>query len=430
MFKNFPIFNIFIRNLSFMRYFFYSLFSLTVVVVFFGCSRTSQGLKPGTWRATLNIQGRELPFGLLIEKSDSGSSYKAFLQNGKEKFPFDRVIVKDDTVRFLMELFNSELRAVIRGEQLEGLWIRNGYMPEYKVPFHAEYGKPYRFFELPKSNDGLAKSFQGTWKTTFKDSTGHTTQAVGIFNGSDYDVVEGTFLTSSGDYRFLEGQVRSDSLFLSAFDGAHAFLFVAKLKKTEFLEGKFWSGRNGYETWSAEWNPTASLPDADTITSLKHGYETVDFSFPNLEGKSVSLQDDRFKNKPVIIQILGSWCPNCMDETAFLSKWYQENRNRGIEIVGLAYEKSPDFYEASERVKRMKKRFDIRYELLIAGTPEKASATLPMLNSIQAFPTTIFLDKSGKVRKIHTGFSGPGTGRYYEKFLREFRHTTNSLIGD
>ena len=393
-----------------------------------GCGKASKELKSGTWRAVLNIQEEELPFGLLIEERDSGS-YKAFLQNGEEKLPFDSVVVKGDTVRFLMELFNSEIRAVVRGDRLEGEWIRHGYTPEYKVPFYAEYGKNYRFFKIPKENDGAVKPFVGTWSVEFSDSTGRITRAVGKFNGSDANVVHGTFLTPSGDYRFLEGQVKADSMFLSAFDGAHAFLFVAKLQGADALEGKFWSGRSGYETWTAVWDPKASLPDTDTITTLKHGYETIHFSFPNLEAKSVSLQDERFRGKPVIVQILGSWCPNCMDETAFLSTWYKKNKNRGIEIVGLAYEKSADFKEASERVRKMKKRFDIDYELLIAGTPAKASETLPMLNGIRAFPTTIFLDKSGKVHKIHTGFSGPGTGRYYEKFLREFRHVTDSLIG-
>lgn len=409
-----------------MKFIFFSS-SILMLLLSAGCGKAPSGLKPGNLRAVLDIQGKELPFGLLIEESDSGR-YEAFLRNGQEKLPFDSVIVKGDTVRFLMELFNSEIRAVINGDRLEGEWIRHGYTPEYKVPFHAEYGTNYRFFELPKKNDGSVKPFVGTWSVEFSDSTGQITRAVGKFDGGDGNVVHGTFLTSSGDYRFLEGQVKADSMFLSAFDGAHAFLFVAKLQGNDVLEGKFWSGRSGYETWKAVWDPKASLPDADTLTSLKKGYETIDFSFPNLEGKSVSLHDERFQGKPIIVQILGSWCSNCMDETAFLSTWYKENSGRGIEIVGLAYEKSTDFKEASERVRKMKKRFAIDYELLIAGTPAEASRTLPMLSGIRAFPTTIFLDKSGKVRKIHTGFSGPGTGRYYRKFLREFRHITDSLI--
>ena len=77
------------------------------------------------------------------------------------------------------------------------------------------------------------------------------------------------------------------------------------------------------------------------------------FSFPDVNGKMVSLTDDKYKNKVVIIQLFGTWCPNCMDETIFLTDWYDENKDRGVEIIGLAYERKDDFTYASERVKKM-----------------------------------------------------------------------------
>jgi hypothetical protein len=119
-----------------------------------------------------------------------------------------------------------------------------------------------------------------------------------------------------------------------------------------------------------------------------------------------------------------------MDETKFLVPWYDANKDRGVEIIGLAYERKPDFDYASARVKKMVEKMNVTYDILIAGTSDKESAakTLPMLNSIVAFPTTIFIGKDGKVKKIHTGFSGPGTRQYYEQFKEEFNETVNSLL--
>jgi len=151
-----------------------------------------------------------------------------------------------------------------------------------------------------------------------------------------------------------------------------------------------------------------------------------------VNGKTVSLTDEKYQGKVVIVQLLGTWCPNCMDETRFLAPWYRQNRDRGVEVIGLAYERKDDFQYASERVKNMMEKLDIDYEVLIAGTndKQKASKTLPMLNEIAAFPTTIFIGKDGKVKKIHTGFSGPGTGQYYEQFKEEFNTTVNELLSE
>jgi hypothetical protein len=75
-------------------------------------------------------------------------------------------------------------------------------------------------------------------------------------------------------------------------------------------------------------------------------------------------------------------------------------------------------------------KMDIQYDILIAGTDdkEKAAQTLPMLNAVVAFPTTIFIGKDGKVKKIHTGFNGPGTRQYYERFIENFNTTVNALL--
>ena len=130
---------------------------------------------------------------------------------------------------------------------------------------------------------------------------------------------------------------------------------------------------------------------------------------------------------------MGSWCPNCMDETGFLSGFYEKNKLRGLEIIGLAYEKTGEVSRAIANVERLKKRFNCTYDVLIAATSNDraaAAATLPALNQIMSYPTTLFIDKKGKVRKITTGFSGPATGVYYDKYVEGINAFVDKLLNE
>ena len=158
----------------------------------------------------------------------------------------------------------------------------------------------------------------------------------------------------------------------------------------------------------------------------------IDFEFPDAEGRPLSLKDERFKDKVVVVQIMGSWCPNCMDETRFLAPWYKQNRERGVEVVGLSFERSARLEDAAPLMRRMAERYEVSYAILHAGSSDKATAarSLPMLNHIMSFPTTIFIDRKGRVRQIHTGFSGPSTGVYYDTYVEEFNRFMDKLLAE
>ena len=172
------------------------------------------------------------------------------------------------------------------------------------------------------------------------------------------------------------------------------------------------------------------MPDPYTLTYMKEGYDQFEIKFPNSSGDLVELADDTYQNKVVVIQILGTWCPNCMDETRFYVDWIKRNPGKEVAFIGLAFERKPDAEYAFSRVDRMKTKLEVPYEVLLAGTTsqESRSEALPMLNKIMSFPTSIILDKEHKVRKIHTGFSGPGTGAYYEQFVEEFNLLMEKLL--
>lgn len=399
---------------------------LTCAWLLAGCA-PDPPLPTGDWRATLTVPGGELPFGLTIDRNSDG--YTAHFLNGEERVPVRQVQVTNDSLTLTLPAFNARVTAAHTESALRGtLTIVKGGGSIQRLPFRAAHGDDYRFFST------AADSFtdvSGRWDVTFVDEDGSTSDAVGEFK-QDGARLTGTFLTPTGDHRFLEGTVRSDSLFLSCFDGSHAFLYKAVIQPDGTIKGDFWSGSHYHSEWTAERDAEASLPDPYQLTYLKDGYETFDFTFPNLDSTLVSLSDPRFDGKVVLVTLAGSWCPNCHDEARFLRDIYPKYHPQGLEIVTLMYERYDEFDQAVEQVRAYRAKFDITYPTLIAGTSDKddAASTLPMLSPVLAYPTAIFLDRRGKVRYIHTGFYGPGTGSHHEALKQTFTDRIEGLLAE
>lgn len=387
----------------------------------------STSLPAGPWRGVLTTQGQEIPF--MFEVATEGGKPVVTLRNGEERLKLDEITTAGDSTTIRLGVFDAALVVYADGQtNLKGAWVKYDAKEPYRVPFSARKGSGSLF---GAKSGQETQSFDGTWKVTFKGDDGETYPAVGVFEQKDR-AVTGTFLTSTGDYRYLAGNVDGSTLKLSTFDGSHGFLFTAE-KQGNTLTGDFYSGKSGHETWTATLDPNAKLPDANALTGMKPGQKKLDFKFPNIyEGGSISPSDPKYKGKVVVVQILGSWCPNCMDETNFLAPWYEKNKQRGVEIIGLGYERTTDQKVAAQKLLKMKQRMNVGYDLAVAGEANKdaASQSLPQVQKVLAFPTTIFLDKKGEVRKIHTGFSGPGTGKYYEQEVAEFNKTIDQLLAE
>jgi thiol-disulfide isomerase/thioredoxin len=226
--------------------------------------------------------------------------------------------------------------------------------------------------------------------------------------------------------------MRGDEFALSAFDGAHAYLYRGRINGRNELEGTYWSGLAWRETFSGRRDQAASLGELERATQMRANSKVLEFTFPDLDGKPVSLSDERYKDKVVIIALAGSWCPNCHDEAAFLAPYYKANRERGLEIIELMFEQFGDMERAVPAVRGFRDKFGIEYATLVAGVNDKQNAAtrLPQLNNIFAFPTTIFVDRQHRVRRIHTGFSGPATGAHYERLIEGFDATVEELLAE
>ncbi|WP_315821242.1 TlpA disulfide reductase family protein [Paraflavitalea speifideaquila] len=199
-------------------------------------------------------------------------------------------------------------------------------------------------------------NISGRWAVTFGEGK-DASQAVGEFQQATNGKVTGTFLTPTGDYRYLEGSIYADTLKLSAFDGSHVYLFTARLDNDSTItRAVFYAGAAGTENWVAHKDAKAQLPDGFDAVKLRPGESKLNFRFPSTDGDQVSINDEKYKNKVVVIQILGSWCPNCMDETQFLVDYYKKNKHRGVEILGLAYERTTEFERSKKSLATFQKK--------------------------------------------------------------------------
>jgi thiol-disulfide isomerase/thioredoxin len=275
-------------------------------------------------------------------------------------------------------------------------------------------------------NECGTTAFSGRWLVNFDSDD---KDSVGVFSQSGQEA-SGTFLNATGDYRFLSGTATCKKMTLSCFDGAHAFLFNADLNESGEIRGDFWSSDSWHEEWTAIRDDNAQLPDAFAETSWQEGSELANFRFPDLAGEMRSLNDSQFLGKARIIYVFGSWCPNCHDATEFLVELSHEYADKGLSILGLAFEVTGDFARDSQQVKRYVDRHDVPYSILVAGlaAKEKASQALPFLDRVRSYPTTIFLDQDGQVQAIHTGFTGPATGAEYVQLQAKFKSIIEQIL--
>lgn len=376
------------------------------------------------WRTVLEVQDDKLlPF--LFEWNENNT---LTIINADERILVDDIVLKADSITIKHPVFEGVFKGVFSEELITGDFIKPSL--DRIVPFKMTHGNAARF-ETKKSAEYDAS---GNWEMVF---SAHSEEdryiAKGIFTQTEDQKVVGTIRTTTGDYRYLEGVMDGKKLKLSTFDGAHAFLFEAEVKDS-LLYGFFYSGNHWKEPFSAVRNANYELPDANALTFLKEGYERFDFSFPDTEGKVVSMSDDLFKDKVVVVQIMGTWCPNCLEETQFYTQYLKENPSDEVQFVSLAFEYAKTKESAINSVNRLIKAENVPYPVLIAqyGTSDKGKANdkLPMLNHVLSYPTTIFIDKKGVVRKIHTGFNGKATGEPYTQFVTEFESFLTLLTSE
>jgi thiol-disulfide isomerase/thioredoxin len=402
-----------------------SIYSILITLIAINIS-SAQVPALGPWRGEIDHIGGKLPFNFIVKSNKKNQKLDIQIQNGSEVANLGDSYFRGDSLVIPFDLYDAELVGALENDQtLRGFWQkkRNG-VTLFKIPFKAQAGSIARFKNVKPATIQVSGKYAADFWT---DESNHSPGVLLLKQIGNQ--VTGTVLKTSGDYRFLQGNISGDSLLLSYFDGSGAMQFRSKLIGNQ-IEGLYFTGLAGKRQFKAVKDEKASLPDLKKLTYLKPGFDRISFSLPNSAGKPISLQDERYKNKVVIIELMGSWCPNCLDESRYLAPFYKKMKDKGVEVIGLAFEYSPDLRVSGPKIENFKKRIGVDYEILLAGQPndETIAQVLPMLHKINGYPTTFILDKTGKVREIHTGFSGPGTGVYYTDWIQEFEQTVQTLL--
>ena len=260
----------------------------------------------GSYRGVLSLNNAELPF-IFTLKTDEEGIISGELVNGEERIQLDDIIRSQDSLYIPMHIFDAGLEALITKKGLEGKFIRY-FEEDYTIPFRAQKDITKRF--EPREEEATV-DFSGKWEVTL-NRPDKTSRLIGIFNQSG-NAISGSFMSATGDFRFLDGQVFGNKMEMSAFDGDNIYLFTAEMDESGHISGTHWSGKTVIAEWSGFRNENAELADANTLTYLKEGYDRINFRFPDLNGNMVSLSDEKYQDKVVLLQIFGTWCPICMD---------------------------------------------------------------------------------------------------------------------
>jgi thiol-disulfide isomerase/thioredoxin len=392
----------------------------TVAALLAGATAPLRAQPPGLggqWRAVLDLAGGELRFRLELQ-ADGGHLCNA---GACEPFSTVRPIPGTDSVLLEMADYAAAIRARAAGDSLTGFYRNVGNRGPRTIPFRAARGT------WPVEPPGPA--LVGTWDATFHPVERPSPRVL-EFRGTERGL-EGTVVSNSGDYGLFWGGAVADSFAMAHFDGSFVYLLAGRLDG-DTLRGTFHAGLRtqtpfvaARSTGAPHLTPPTEVVRADTTAPFT-------FAFPSVEGGLVTSDDPRFRDKVVIVDIFGTWCPTCHDAAPTLVDLHRKYGSRGLEIVGLAYEVTGDTAVDGAIVRRYRDKFGIAFPLLLAGVNDSDSPgeSQPQLSGPIAFPTTIFLDRAGRVRKVHAGFYGPATGAAHAALVREFEETVAALLDE
>jgi thiol-disulfide isomerase/thioredoxin len=412
----------------------------------------------GRWLAHLESPGGKLPFEFTLERAADGA-WRAQIHNDPEQLETPRVDWSEEPRELTLDFphYDSRITATadVDGAKLAGVWRKRKSVDKWSTmrfsaqrlasggAQRAQTSESSRLRAALSSEASPEHKFFGKWRAQFASDSAPSVavwrplaprvdaHSAATASGADF---AGTFLTTLGDYRYLAGRFdfADDSLTLSCFDGAHAFLFRATLQPDGSLAGDFWSGDSWHDTWTAVRDEQARLPDPFGLTKLKPGVKLDELAFPDVDGVPHRLGDPRFSGKARLVQLMGTWCPNCNDETLYLRELHERYAARGLSIVGLAFEVTGEFARDSQQVRKYARHHQLPYPLLVAGVSDKnkAARRFPLLDKLRAYPTTLFVDARGEVRAVHQGFSGPATGPEHLKLREDFERLIETLLAE
>lgn len=378
----------------------------------------AQFLDEGQWRGVIHYEQIDVPFSFKI--SNNSAQQILTLVNGDEHNIQGELRFENDSIIIPLGVFDAELRAAFKSNSMHGFW-KKGYKDNH-IPFSAEYDQPV----FPTSSTDL--SLRERWAIELRQSEFNIYPGVALLEQNESHV-SGTILTETSDLRYFEGALIGDSLVMTSFDGAHAFLFTGSKKGNQW-EGVMHLDNNYSEKWTAIPDPDATLTDPWELIKVEpHKYRPFFDILAAADDRNINESD--YFNKVLVIQLFGTWCPNSLDQTNYLNDWYRTDKPDGVEVLAIAFEPY-EKQRSKQRISEYKAHLNLPYEVMLGGGLSKGQAAVafPFMNKIEAFPTLVILDKLGYVRYVHSYFNGPATGKLYEEFKRSFESKIESLVNE
>jgi thiol-disulfide isomerase/thioredoxin len=375
----------------------------------------------GRWDATVQVSGVDIPFR--FDLSGEGSNVKGSFFNGEERITSTSGKFENGSLMLRWDDHASSLDVTLHDGVLEGRYRRDGRDEKSNYAFSAKRHAP------APAVKGDVPSIAGMWVIPTDSPKGEKAwRFIVRQTGAE---VSAAVLRIDGDTGALTGTYKDGKFVLSHFDSARPMLMEVTPQK----DGTLALLENGKTTRTAvRWEVAHAkgLPEpTDPLkhTSVKDATEPFQFRFPDLNGKTVSNSDAKFHGKVVLVNITGSWCPNCHDEAPFLAELYKKYRDQGLEIVALSFEEA-DQLKDLPRLRAFIKRYGIEYTVLVGGEPSEAKDKLTQAVNWNSWPTTFFLGRDGLVRGVHAGFPSSASGDLYRQAKEEFTAEVQHLLGE
>jgi thiol-disulfide isomerase/thioredoxin len=394
-----------------------------------GCQRPGPGIPDrGMWNGSVELtEGKLLPFRMNLDLAASPPNGHFLI--GDEKTPIPEILKGEGTLILRFSEYGAEMRGAWDGTRLSGNYfrIRSGGTKSFK--FEAVH-------ETQPSNgqpaELAADAPLGNYQVLFQgeDKIDNTTVAK-LWN--DEAALYGTFIAPDGDYGLLFGKQVGPTLQLNRFTGWQAIVITLE-KSAGTWAGEFYAASNDRPRpfiLKPRTDVSADVPQP-LPTAMKNPASEFTFSGVSLSGETVTSKDDRFKGKALIVDIMGTWCHNCLDEAPVLEQLQRDFGKDGLEVVGLSFEISEDPDLAKKNLQLFKDRFGLTYTLLFCGSLDDENVKRQIhsqLDNFFAYPTAIFIGRDGKVQSIHSGFKGPGTGDEFRPQVQRFVELTTKIVG-
>lgn len=396
--------------------------ALSLAVLPLAASGATPAPKGVWWGKLRPAEGLEISFAVRVEAAGKGLG--GSLLNGPSALPFTSVSWNGVSLAMELAHLDAQLVATRDGDGMTGTWTRATASGPVSAPFTLSRSVP----RVP----GGGRSIKGDWAVEVGEGE-KTERVLGIFRQSGGSV-SGTFLDPSGDWGPYHGSWDGTTLVLQVFDGIHASRFDLAADQGGTLTGTY-RPRSGVASRVAarrlsKAEASVYLPDSFGVTRPKDRTGPFRFSLSDADGRIVSLADEAYASRPVVVVIAGTWCPNCNDEAPALRELFQKYRGKGLQIVSLFYEYTGDVERSRRQLKRFAERYGITWPLLLAGTTKDARSSGPLqqIEGFAGYPTTLFLDRSHRIVKVHAGFDGPATGSRFTAAKRDLEAAARQIL--